>query len=249
MSTSVRQFFETQVDAYSSQFGTRRTGSSFCFRRRLSLARELSRPAEGTLLDCATGSGEITAAIFRSGRFAAAELIDISSNMLARARKTVAALAPQTPCIFEVADIFDYLARAAAAGRSYGLVLCLGLIAHTGRLDELLALVRACLAPGQGRLLLQSTLLDHPGTRLVRLLTRNRYQRRHGYAISYFSLSELRNAVRRNGMRIVEERRFGLCLPFGDRIWPIGNYHAERIALRWAERRGAEVVLAIEGEN
>lgn len=246
MSHPVFQFFQTQVDSYSSHFGGHRTGNSFCFRRRLTLARELNRQGEGTLLDCATGSGEITTAILRSGRFAAAELVDISSNMLARAREAAASAAPQTRCTFEVSDIFDYLARAADEGRSYGLVLCLGLIAHTGRLDELLALVRKCLTPGKGRLLLQSTLLDHPGTRLVRLLTRCRYQRRHGYAISYFRLSELRNAVQRSGMRVVEERRFGLCVPFGDHLWRVGNYYAERLAQRWVARHGAEILLAIE---
>jgi len=245
MSNSVAQFFQTQADAYSSYFGAQRTGNSFCFRRRLTLACEMGRQGEGTLLDCATGSGEITMAVLRSGRFAAAELVDISSNMLARARETAVSLAPQIPCTFEVSDIFDYLVHAAEAGRSYGMILCLGLIAHTGRLEELLALVRRCLTPGKGRLLLQSTLLDHPGTRLARRLRQRRYERRHGYAISYFRLCELRNAIQRSGMRIVEERRFGLCLPFGDRICRVGNYYAEQIAQRWAERRGAEILLAI----
>ncbi len=246
MSNSVSQFFQGQVDAYSSLFAERKTGNNFCFRRRLALARELSGQGGGALLDCATGSGEITAAVLRQGRFQSAKLVNISSNMLARAKEAIASAPLQTPCAFEVSDIFAYLGRAADEGRSFDLVLCLGLIAHTGRIDELLALLRNCLTPGTGRLLLQATLLDHPGTRLVRLLTRRRYERRSGYAISYFRLSELRDAVQRSGMRVVDERRFGLCVPFGDRLWRFGNYHAERIAERWAARHGAEILLAIQ---
>jgi SAM-dependent methyltransferase len=246
MNNPVENFFETQVESYSENFEPSLTATNHSFQRRLESACELSRNSRGRLLDCATGSGEITAAILRSCQFESADLIDISGKMLARTRGAVLVTGTDADCTFEKADVFDYLGRFSDSGRLYDLILCLGLIAHTGRLDELLHLAGQCLSAQGGRLLLQSTLLDHWGTRLVRLLTKRRYEKQKGYAISYYRLSDLRRAIEQNGLRVVDERRFGLSIPFGDRIWPAANFFAERAARAWSRRHGAEIVLALE---
>jgi hypothetical protein len=67
--------------------------------------------------------------------------------------------------------------------------------------------------------------------------------------VSYFRLNDMREAVNRNGLKVVEERRFGLSIPFGDKIWPAANFCVERLARHWAGRRGAEIVLAIERKS
>jgi ubiquinone/menaquinone biosynthesis C-methylase UbiE len=246
MNNPVEKFFETQVQSYSENFELSRTAKNHSFQRRLEIVCELSRNCRGRLLDCATGSGEITAAVLCSSHFESADLIDISGNMLARTRDAVSSTATGVECKFVKSDVFDYLKRLSGAGISYDLVLCLGLIAHTGRLEELLHLVSQRLTAQGGRLLLQSTLHDHWGTKLVRLLTKRRYQKQKGYAISYYRLSDLRRAIEQNDLRVVEERRFGLSIPFGDRIWPAANFFAERAARAWSRRHGAEIILALE---
>ena len=67
---------------------------------------------------------------------------------------------------FVQSDVFDFKPSDAR----FDLILCLGLIAHTGRLDILLPHLKSMVTP-RGRIILQTTLTDHLGTRIVRALT------------------------------------------------------------------------------
>ena len=83
---------------------------------------------------------------------------------------------------FVHSDVFNFKPSASR----FDLILCLGLIAHTGRLDTLLPHLRSMLASG-GQIILQTTLADHFGTRVVRALTSRSELARRGYRISWFS--------------------------------------------------------------
>ena len=248
MTESVKDFFEHQVESYAGNFGEPRDGNQHRFRRRLELAVELAGLCRGRMLECACGSGEITAAILAGGGIGSAVIRDISEGMLAFTRKRLEATSFGGKADFAVADVFGALGEDARKGNRYDLIVCLGLIAHTGRLGELLRLQRQCLAPG-GRILLQSTLLDHPGTRLVKLLTARRYERQKGYAISYFTDGDIRRTAADGGLSVKAFRRYGVSIPFGDRISGAMNLRAEKALASWAGRSGAEGLYLLGEEG
>lgn len=239
MSDPVQSHFDQLSPAYRRHFEDRPSGTTFAFRTRLELAVELSQGSSGRLLDCACGPGEITAAILQSGRFPHATLVDLSPKMLSAARENISRDVPDVRADFIESDIFS----CQPAG-TFDLILCLGLIAHTGRLAELLQHLRRLLSPG-GRILLQTTLADHPGTMIVRALTARWYERRHGYRISYFTHRDIAAAATSARLRVVEHRRHILGLPLADRFFPRLNYRLERAFRRWSARHGADALYLL----
>lgn len=242
---AVRQFFTGRVLDYSNLFLSRPSGSNFGFRERLNLAAHMTADISGRFLDCACGPGEITTAILGSGRFTSATVFDLSSPMLEAARQRVEIELKGLEIgrlEFISSDIFEFAAQPHA--EKYDLILCLGLIAHTGRLDELLGGLKKLLSP-HGRILLQSSLLDHVGTKVVRALTRERYYRQHGYRISYFYYQDIVGAVRNAGLEAAVVRRFSFGFPFGDRFWAGMNYRLEQRMQNWAKLHGAEAMYLL----
>ncbi len=79
---AVRKLFTETSKEYARLFLSKKTGKNFIFRQRLSLATMAALGKSGQVLDCATGSGEITAAIIAAGRFDRATLLDVSPQML-----------------------------------------------------------------------------------------------------------------------------------------------------------------------
>ena len=126
----------------------------------------------------------------------------------------------------------------------FDLILCLGLIAHTGRLDILLQHLRSMLTPG-GRIVLQTTLTDHLGTRIVRALTSRSELARRGYRISWFSQRNISDACDGAGLRILETRRHSVGIPVGDRLWPRANFQIETRLAKWASRHGADAIYLL----
>lgn len=239
----VAEHFEQLSPRYTRHFSDRRTGTNFCFRKRLELAVELAGGAGGRLLDCACGTGEITGALLKPGRFRHATINDISSAMQQRARELLGAEIHGTELNFVQSDIFQF---APSVGK-FDLIVCLGLIAHVGRLDVLFPHLKSLLAPG-GRILLQTTLADHPCTRIVRALSARRYFQKHGYWISYFRHADIAGACAAAGLRIAETRRHVAGIPFGDRLWPWGNYQIESRLENWAARHGSDALYRLEAQ-
>lgn len=246
---SVRKFFTETSEEYASLFLSKKTGKNFNFRERLLLATEATRGITGRMLDCATGSGEITAAIVGQGSFEQATLLDLSPKMLeltgSRIKKNATG-EKGTTVELVCEDVFRFAGE--NADRKYDLIVCLGLIAHTGRLPELLKLLRAMLTKG-GVILLQSTLLDHPGTRLERTVSKEAYYRKLGYRISYFRNQDIVDAVTGSGLRVMERKRYALGLPFGDRLWGWGNYQLERIFQGWGKTHGSEAIYILKADD
>jgi ubiquinone/menaquinone biosynthesis C-methylase UbiE len=243
---AVQRFFTGTATDYSKLFLSKQSGSNFGFRERLILAVQMTAGISGRLLDCACGTGEITTAILGSGHFKDATIIDLSPKMLEMARKRIGVELKELKTSrleFKSSDIFEFAMQPSI--EKYDLILCLGLIAHTGRLDDLLARLKTLLAPN-GSILLQSSLLDHPGTKIVRQLTRERYYRQHGYRISYFYHHDITRAAQNTGLKVVMLRRFAFGFPFGDRIWAKMNYYLEQKTRAWAKLRGAEAMYLLQ---
>ena len=243
---AVEQYFSGHAQDYSQLFLQKRSGCNFTFRERLNLATAIARELSGNLLDCACGSGEITSAILSSGRFTRATIVDLSPRMLEVTKELLRKEPPRVRDVeieFRCADIFQYCHQGQSG--TFDLILCLGLIAHTGQLDKLLGGLKMLLSP-KGKILLQSSLLDHAGTKVVRVLTSGRYRRRHGYSISYFRHRDILQTAQAAGLEAVAVERFAFAFPFGDRLSAEINYRLERLMQTWAKSHGAEALYLLQ---
>jgi SAM-dependent methyltransferase len=241
MNDPVATYFEKLSEIHKGQFGERESGASFYFRTRLGLTCELASGSGGRLLDCAAGTGEITCALLKSGRFNHATVVDISPAMLHSAKQLLTSEVTNVELKFVQSDVFN----SKLSHSPFDLVLCLGLIAHTGRLDILLPHLKSMLTPS-GRIILQTTLIDHIGTRIVRALTSRSELARRGYLISWFSRRDIADACDRAGLRILSIRRHSLGIPFGDRLWQWANFRLETYLQKWADRHGADAIYLLE---
>ena len=236
----VATYFDKLPESHKRQFEQRASGANFNFQQRLKLACELGGASSGRLLDCAAGTGEITCALLNSGRFDHATVIDVSATMLQGAKELLTSQIRTTAIEFVQSDIFDF----DPTDSRFDLILCLGLIAHTGRLNILLPHLKSMLTPG-GRIILQTTLIDHLGTRIVRALTSRSELARRGYRISWFSQRHIAEACHDAGLQIIEIRRHSFGFPFGDRLWPWANFQLETRLEKWANRRGTDAIYLL----
>ena len=243
---AVEKFFTNTSENYADLFVARRTGRNFEFRQRLEVANEMTSAIRGSLLDCAAGSGEITASILGTGRFSQATAVDLTPRMLELAKRQIeTSVRGKPPVELELVNLDIFRFAAENANRRFNLILCLGLIAHTGRLPELLAGLTRMLHP-DGAILLQATLSDHLGVRILRALTEKRHIRRQGYRISNFWQRDILQAAQNAGLKVVAQRRYALGIPFGDRIWARGNYFMEKAFQGWARSHGAEEIYLLK---
>jgi len=236
----VAAYFDKHPETHKRQFQERASGANFNFQQRLVFACELGGASSGRLLDCAAGTGEITCALLKSGRFTHATIVDISAEMLRSAKDLLTSQIKNAEVEFVQADVFNFKP---SDGR-FDLILCLGLIAHTGRLDILLSHLKPMLTPG-GRIILQTTLIDHFGMRIVRALSSRRELVQRGYRISWFSERDIADACSTAGLQILQKRQHGLGIPFGDRIWQSANFQLEKRLQEWSSRHGADAIYLL----
>ena len=236
----VAVYFDKLPENHKRLFEERASGANFNFRQRLKLACELGRASSGRLLDCAAGTGEITCALLTSGRFSHATVVDVSPAMLQSARGLLMSQIKNVELEFVESDVFTFK----PTDSRFDVILCLGLIAHTGRLDVLLPHLNSMLIAG-GRIILQATLADHLGARIVRALTARTEVARRGYRISWFSQRDISDACDRAGLRILETRRHNVGVPFGDRFSPWANFELEARLEKWASRHGADAIYLL----
>jgi ubiquinone/menaquinone biosynthesis C-methylase UbiE len=236
----VTAYFDKLPETHKRQFEERESGANFNFQQRLTLACELGGASSGRLLDCAVGTAEITCALLKSGKFNHATVVDVSPAMLQSAKDLLTSEIKNAELEFVHSDVFNFK----PSDSRFDLILCLGLIAHTGRLEILLPHLRSMLTP-EGRIILQATLTDHLGTRIVRTLTSRSELARRGYRISWFSQRNISDASDRAGLRILEIRRHSFGVPFGDRFWPWANFQLETRLEKWASRHGADAIYLL----
>jgi ubiquinone/menaquinone biosynthesis C-methylase UbiE len=236
----VAAYFDKLPDTHKRQFRERASGANFNFQQRLALVCELGGASSGRLLDCAAGTGEITCALLKSGRFNHATVVDVSPAMLQSAKELLTSQIKNAEVEFVQSDLFNFKPSDAL----FDLILCLGLIAHTGRLDILLPHLKSMLTSG-GRIILQTTLIDHFGTRIVRALSSRRELAQRGYRISWFSERDITDACSNAGLQILQKRQHSLGIPFGDRIWPSVNFQLEKRLHEWSSCHGADALYLL----
>jgi len=239
----VKDFFERQSESYSAFFdASNRKGAVVLFKLRCDLAIGLlSDETPRALLDLATGTGEITRAIVASLKLDELQLNDISPGMLDACRRQFADLPSTSKVEWTNEDAFELLDHAGT--NRFDVVLCLGLIAHTGRLPELLGKIFASLRPG-GTLILQSSLTDHPGAWITAAYARSSL-RPTDYKVHAFSKEDIISTAKAVGFQLADMRRFGVCLPFGDRILGRMNYHIEDTFAKALSNSGGDALFKL----
>src|SRR6516164_638552 len=100
MNDPVAAYFEKLPQIHKCQFVQRASGASFYFQKRLAIACELAGASAGRLLDCAAGTGEITCALLKSGRFNHATIVDVSPAMLQSAKELLTSQVNKTEMNF-----------------------------------------------------------------------------------------------------------------------------------------------------
>lgn len=186
--TKVQTHFDQRTATYSNLFDNSvRDGVGHKFRCRRDLIETLLAGKKGRLLDCATGTGEVTLAGLLSGDFDSAAINDYSNEMLARSRSRIesASHSNSIPAKIEFSHANAFDLEGIVASSSIDTMLCLGLIAHVGRLEGMLGLANRLLTD-TGQLLFQTSLLDHLGVRLIKRLSERRHIKANGDAVTHY---------------------------------------------------------------
>jgi 2-polyprenyl-3-methyl-5-hydroxy-6-metoxy-1,4-benzoquinol methylase len=238
----VKTHFDAAAPTYGENFANEKSGRTFEFRKRLQIVSDWLQGRKGRLLECACGTGEITHAVLMAGKYEKAVICDISAEMLSSAKRLVGTAVSPASIDFVNSEIFTFLEKET---NQFEVVLCLGLIAHTGQLERLLQLVKPRLA-ANSCLVLQSSLAEHVSVKFTRFISGKRLNRKLGYDIHYFTYAEIENSVKKCGMKITAARRYNIGLPFGDKISRPMNYFVERLLEPLSATLGSECIMLLE---
>ena len=237
----IRNFFDNLAPIYGKNFVGDKSGKSYEFNKRKDIVAKVTSGHTGELLDCASGTGEITAEVLKEGNYESAVVCDLSGRMLSYARKNIEIAIPHTEVTYAEADIFVYSSECNA---KFDIILCLGLVAHVGQLGGLLRRLYSILKPG-GVVVLQSSLSQHWGLKLVRLLSSKKWKKKNGYELSFYSTKEINDIASQSGFRIVGSYRYCIGFPYGDHLSKYGNYCLEVALEKIASRMGSECIFVL----
>jgi 2-polyprenyl-3-methyl-5-hydroxy-6-metoxy-1,4-benzoquinol methylase len=235
----VKEHFDLISSKYEKNFSGEKSGNVYDFNTRRNLVNKILNGKSGNFLDCACGTGEITSKILDSGDFKNAYVCDISKDMLDIAKSRITDTSTKTK--FINSDIFEF---SPDQGVKFDVIICLGLIAHVGSLEELFIKLKKMLNP-DGTIILQSSLLDHWGIKIIRLLTSKKYERQNGYKINYFTYKEILSYAQKSGLEIKNTMRYKFGVPFGDRLSRKVNYRLEVLMKGFSSKFGSECIFEI----
>lgn len=242
----IQNFFDKTSAIYSDYFDSeKKSGKTFNFNKRLEIILQLSSQSSGRLLDCAVGDGKITANVIQSHNFTEVTLVDLSSKMLELAYNNCKDKAAKRINIesFNL-DIFEFVHDQAVC-KEYDLIICSGLIAHIPNTLELLQSLRKLLS-SDGRIILQTTLLNHPVTQIVKLLTQKQYLQRNGYQITYYTSNDIVKLCQAANLQIESVQKFSLGCQFLDNILPPSwNYTLESLLANLSKYIGSEAIYLL----
>ena len=237
----IREHFDRFSNKYRENFFQKKSGKNYEFNTRLKIVSEITKNYSGNLLDCACGSGEITTEVLISGRFETAVLVDLSGAMLMIAKENTMVIPSTTSVFYCQSDIFDYEGE---SERKFDVILCLGLVAHTGRLASLFLHLKSMLSP-RGKIILQSSLLDHVGIKLLKILMPLIPRRKKNYDLAFYRMKDIDVHLRSSGLKVENVVRYNFGFPFGDMVSKSANYWIEILMQGFSSRHGSDAVFVI----
>lgn len=175
-----------------------------------------------SVLDIPSGNGAISIPLLERSR--KLTLIDISSNMLAMAKKNIPAeYSDKTELINK--DFFSVELPPA----SFDLVICLGLLAHVEEPTQLLNKLSALVAPG-GMLIIQNTNSKHFYSYLIRAyLALKNIVSKQPYALNKVPAEVVESTLEKNGLRLKKKFRYNQSfLGFSNLFSNEKKYHLTR---------------------
>ena len=188
------------------------------------------------VLDAGCGDGRISAALLRHGH--RVTFLDTSSEMLALARQNASGAEDR-------AEFIEGTLDAIPAGRRFGLILCLGLMAHVTSVEATLASI-ASLALHDTPIAIQIT---DTGSVIGRMNSRYTFWReRHfkgfGYQLNRLDVAELIRAAAKCNLELAKTYRYSVVLPGMIRVLPNWLlYRMSAISRRWpVSLIGGEVI-------
>ena len=241
-SKKVKDHFDALSPSYRENFVLKKSGKNYEFRTRLNLVKNILDETHGFLYDCACGTGEITASVLEHGNFNKAVVSDISNEMLISAKNLIS---KSDNIIFKKIDVFKY---EPPTDIKFDVILCLGLIAHTGKLEDLIIHLKSMLSPN-GIILLQSSLAEHWGVKFVRFVGEKSYRRKHGYDINYYTTSDIERVVESSRLKIIKLKKYCFYFPYGDKLFGIGNYWLEKYFEKFSSRKGSEGIFVLQSRE
>jgi len=243
--SNVKEHFESKVDVYKQNFSSRKSGKNFNFLRRLEIVSNISRMLSGNLLDCACGSGDITLEVVKQGNFNKIDIVDISKGMVNLTKSRIDKIEKRNVSYFN-SDIFDFVKN--DNKEQYDLILALGLIAHTGRIDELLKYFKESVSE-DGLILIQSSLINHPMNAFVKTFLSGSFKRQSNYRLNYYSYNQLKKVFDDFGFEIVSANYYGLGIDFLDRYFAPIVFFLERKMKKLTGRYGSDVIFLLRKKS
>jgi len=241
MKQAVKDHFQELAPEYVNNFSGASSGKNYEFSERMRIVKEEVSNENGLLLDCACGTGEITSAVLSTEYFSGAVVVDLSSNMLDVAVKNI----EKSSCSGDIqlynVDIFEYCPRGDV---KFDVILCLGLIAHTGNLDDLLVHLKSMLSDN-GKIILQTSLLDHWGVKVVKFVNSMNYFKKNKYELVYYDMNNIKRSIGRAGLNVLSVKRYCFGFPFGDKISRTVNYWLEFVMRKVSSRKGSEAIITL----
>ena len=242
---AVKKHFDHLSSIYSQNYIEENSGKNYDFRKRLELVMQEVSKETGCLLDCACGTGEITSQVLDDGNFSKVVICDISQEMLEIAKSRLDRKVQTSNILFEEVDIFEYIPDKSF---KFDVILCLGLLAHTGELKALLQHLKSMLDEN-GKIFLQSSLLDHWGVKFTRFFTSKIFFEKNDYKISYFTREDIEKCAQECGLIVKKTKRYNLGIPFGDRISKSWNFWAETHMEKFAAMHGSDAIFVISRDD
>ena len=182
------------------------------------------------ILDIGCGNGAISIPLLRPDN--RLTLLDISSTMISIAQANVPAELSEN-----VELLNNDLMVAPLEPHAYGLILCLGVLAHVDSPSATLAKIATLLRPG-GSLILEFTDAFHPVGLLNVLYHKLRATLRPpAYSLNLLSHQDVFAMLETANLRVISTYRYGMWLPFLHKLFSQHTlYHAVRTIFGTAEK-------------
>lgn len=231
--------FDALSDEYSTNYHEKQTGKTFEFNKRKEITLYLiSALSPNKILECASGSGDITLDVKKLNPKSKLIINDISNKMLNLTKQRFESEDLQSNTTYKNQDIFDLLDKTAC---DLDLCLCLGLIAHTGRIQDLLSKINKSLLT-EGYIVLQYSRAETYRHQIVRIINKIR-QPKTPHQIHYYDEKVVTNALVECDFEIVESKRYLIGIPFINKTFPKLSFIIERVFSNIAETHGSEVIV------
>ena len=233
----VKLYFDNSSRNYHQNFKLKKSSKNFLFRKRRNLVLEKLKNQEGSFIDIATGSGEITSKIIKNNNFKKITLVDISNKMLEQTKNKISLKKniQFLNCDFSKKN-FNF---------KYDYIACLGILAHFSNTKNFFKKIKL-LSKKNSIIILQSSLSEFFTNRINKIFLSQRYENKFNYKINYLTENEIKKMIYANGFKLITIEKYGLSIPIIDRIFPSLNFYLEKLFEKFFKSSGCEAIFIIK---